>query len=560
MDDTVHGSAKPGVVVVGGGIAGLTAALRLAERGYVVTVYERSDHLGGDLASRRGSEHELDDVYPHMFLNWYGNFWRLVDDHCGGPRSPLHEPRRPHVPAAGELPDVHQADRPVRSARRVLQNIWSGCGSPVDMFLPGYAAIDLVAERLQPTVLLDDISVTGFFHSRPYMTSAAAAFHDEFLTLVWGLRSSQAAASAYHRFLSFNYRDPTPSLWLLRGPSQELLDRAVAPVVRVTRGGGRARHRGHADRPTGSADRANCTSVRRSLAAAARRSTCRPPTSSWPCRLPASPALVRSRRSRAAPGRRRTRSRSWPSSTSCAPSSCRSSRCGSTGGSRVCPAVPSGWPGAASRSPSPTSRRAGAARRRSRTSRSSASRPPTRGHCPVATTTATGRTGTSCCASSPATCPACSRSATAGASRADIDWTRTRYDANNDARLFLNESGSDEWRPTTTHDAIENVCFAGDFCVTDIDMATVEAAVTSGVQAAGAIVVAARVGATRGRAHAAHVRRVAVPRPALLARARRTRGEGVVDAPSMPCGRPPALPSVWAGALRHAWRRPTPQR
>ena len=32
------------------------------------------------------------------------------------------------------------------------------------------------------------------------------------------------------------------------------------------------------------------------------------------------------------------------------------------------------------------------------------------------------------------------------------------------------------------------MCFAGDFCVTGIDMATVEAAVTSGVQAARAIV------------------------------------------------------------------------
>jgi phytoene dehydrogenase-like protein len=31
-------SAAPGVVVVGGGVAGLTAALRLAERGYRVTL------------------------------------------------------------------------------------------------------------------------------------------------------------------------------------------------------------------------------------------------------------------------------------------------------------------------------------------------------------------------------------------------------------------------------------------------------------------------------------------------------------------------------------------
>jgi hypothetical protein len=77
----------------------------------------------------------------------------------------------------------------------------------------------------------------------------------------------------------------------------------------------------------------------------------------------------------------------------------------------------------------------------------------------------------------------------------DIDWTQTRYDANDDARLFLNEAGSDIWRPTTTSDAIDNVCFAGDYCVTEVDIATVEAAVTSGAQAAQAIVARRGVGA-----------------------------------------------------------------
>ena len=39
------------VAIAGGGIAGLTAALRLSQRGYQVTLYEEKPWLGGNLGS-----------------------------------------------------------------------------------------------------------------------------------------------------------------------------------------------------------------------------------------------------------------------------------------------------------------------------------------------------------------------------------------------------------------------------------------------------------------------------------------------------------------------------
>src|SRR5205807_2325543 len=33
----------------------------------------------------------------------------------------------------------------------------------------------------------------------------------------------------------------------------------------------------------------------------------------------------------------------------------------------------------------------------------------------------------------------------------DIDWKRTRYDPNDDAQLFINQAGSDVWRPSTRY-------------------------------------------------------------------------------------------------------------
>lgn len=62
------------VLVAGGGLAGLSAALELAERGYEVTVRERSSVLGGRLATR-----DLDTAVgpfrvEHGLHMWFGNY------------------------------------------------------------------------------------------------------------------------------------------------------------------------------------------------------------------------------------------------------------------------------------------------------------------------------------------------------------------------------------------------------------------------------------------------------------------------------------------------------
>src|SRR5947209_617442 len=85
-------SEAPTVTVAGGGIAGLTAALRLAERGYGVKLYEQKPVLGGNLASRRAAGGVHLDVYPHMYGNWYHNFWRLLGDASGLEREQLFVP------------------------------------------------------------------------------------------------------------------------------------------------------------------------------------------------------------------------------------------------------------------------------------------------------------------------------------------------------------------------------------------------------------------------------------------------------------------------------------
>jgi hypothetical protein len=77
----------------------------------------------------------------------------------------------------------------------------------------------------------------------------------------------------------------------------------------------------------------------------------------------------------------------------------------------------------------------------------------------------------------------------------DVDWERTVYEPNEDVTLFLNETGTDVWRPHAACPGVENLCFAGDFCANDIGMTTIESAVAGGLEAAKVIVERHGIGA-----------------------------------------------------------------
>ncbi|MEQ4209235.1 FAD-dependent oxidoreductase [Actinopolymorpha sp. B9G3] len=80
--DHAASSETPRVAVVGGGIAGVTAAVALAERGIAITVYEREPHLGGRLAGwpttlRDGSTATMSRGF-HAFFRQYYNLRALL--------------------------------------------------------------------------------------------------------------------------------------------------------------------------------------------------------------------------------------------------------------------------------------------------------------------------------------------------------------------------------------------------------------------------------------------------------------------------------------------------
>ncbi len=80
---TGAGASLPRVCVVGGGIAGMTTALHLADRGFRVTLKEAKDHLGGKLGSwpvqlKTGETVHTEHGF-HAFFRHYYNFNRVLD-------------------------------------------------------------------------------------------------------------------------------------------------------------------------------------------------------------------------------------------------------------------------------------------------------------------------------------------------------------------------------------------------------------------------------------------------------------------------------------------------
>jgi NAD(P)-binding Rossmann-like domain len=476
----------PHVTVAGGGLAGLTAALRLAERGYRVKLYEQKPWLGGDVASRPAVQGPGLDVYPHMYLSWYHNFWQLLADATGDERSDrflavsgVKQLRRGEYPRFTGLTDTF-------SPWRFFQNVFSGVGPPADMFVFAYSGIDLLAERLNPTMRLDNVSVTGFLQARPYMTERAAEACDSFITTVWALPSYLTSAEDYRSFLAYSFVQHTPAFWLAKDSAERQVVRPVTDAleahgveivtsVRVSRvsctdgrvtsiGLQRARFDENADAWVGEAE--EWTEDVDELVLAV------PPD-----------ALLQLIRT-GDPGTRLVEAEPKLAEVS----RLRSQRIPIlhlyfTKKLRHIPIEPVGL----------------------------FASPLALAFTDISQTwegvpTFAGRTVLSLSASDPYGLPGTDPHDDAQAmlvelaeyldfdpgtewgESSDIDWHLTRFEPNADAELFVNETGTDVWRPAADLDTIANIALAGDFCANRIGLTTIESAVTTGLEAARVIV------------------------------------------------------------------------
>lgn len=220
-------AASPSVAIVGGGLSGMTAALRLAQRGYSVTLFEKDAVLGGNVASHLEGG-LLHDVYPHMLCDWYDNLWSIIEDDLGCRREELCEPRQYCLsldPGPGDPKERYHRLYNGSSLYDDWRNLLSGSQPIPDMFLFAYSSLDLAIHQFDTSKLLDRYSVNGFLRSQPYITERAAFITDSLLMEVWSIHSENTSAESYRDFLraGLRFSGGSPFMWLLRGPSEEML-------------------------------------------------------------------------------------------------------------------------------------------------------------------------------------------------------------------------------------------------------------------------------------------------------------------------------------------------
>ena len=109
------------VAVIGGGIAGIAAAVKLHLQGFNVTLFEKAAKLGGNLSSNSPDDSNgLQDVYPHIFADWYKEFWYLLEKDLGISRKDHFAPQRTIHMALP--PEDHEPERKRFSADTLLEH------------------------------------------------------------------------------------------------------------------------------------------------------------------------------------------------------------------------------------------------------------------------------------------------------------------------------------------------------------------------------------------------------------------------------------------------------
>ncbi len=483
--------SPPKVVVVGGGLAGLTAALRLRQSGFDVTLLEATSTLGGNLSSEtvNGLSH---DVYPHMFCEWYSNFWAILDNDLGIKREEAFSPRmgvKMRTKGASEYIELHNATTP----EAVWANLTSGALSFPDMFLLGFSMLDLAATPFdrRSSQQLERLDVNGFIYSRGYSTNRMARLQNYILMVIWSIQSVTTAAVSYQDFIkhTLTFPHPSPFAWLLKTdtetgiiqPLARKLDtlgceiRLNSEVVRVELDG---------DAPLVSL---------KSAMAGTESETLRPDFV-----ILATPAPVLAKLVMSGSTGRRIAER--------APALAKLQTL-----TTVAIPVVDVW--FKSRLPDMPSEQVGLAGSPADLTFLDLSQLWTAPEMSDRTVLALASSDASALPSLEPHeqahlmikglhdyLPVFEPGDRWGDPKSDIDWEKSHFSANENHRLFMDTVGSWESRPRATCEGLKRVFFAGDFCRTDVDMATVEAAVQSGLQAALAVqgADAAMTGATRG--------------------------------------------------------------
>jgi isorenieratene synthase len=206
---------KPGVraVVIGGGIAGVTAALLLAERGLAVTLVERDAQLGGRLAawphtlpdgSRQMVEHGFHGFF-RQYYNWH-NILRRID-----PQLRFLRPAGRYPVISRQWPEENFSGLPKRPPANLLALVLRSPSLRLRELrgVDGQAALPLLSYSAEETYrLFDHLSAADFLDALGMPERARANLFDVFAHSFFNHQEEMSAAEMIMQFHFYFLRNP----------------------------------------------------------------------------------------------------------------------------------------------------------------------------------------------------------------------------------------------------------------------------------------------------------------------------------------------------------------
>ena len=214
--------ARPHVVVIGGGVAGMTAALELSGGACDVTLLEARSELGGKLGGTDVGGRVHEHGY-HFFADYCVNLLELFERL--GLSGELEAREAVKFLRRGQFPAMREMRNPA-SDRYFWHNAYNGPVEWPHYVLYAYSVMDLLLAEFQESDFLDLVSVNSYLASKPYMTVDAALLHQQSLLKTLSLASYRTAISSYQRGMRYPMAYPEP---MMRVMTKNSLDGFIRP-------------------------------------------------------------------------------------------------------------------------------------------------------------------------------------------------------------------------------------------------------------------------------------------------------------------------------------------
>ena len=211
------------VIVVGGGLAGMVVSRELRQRGWKVTLLERSMRLGGKAGSDLKNGRLVEHGY-HVFPKWYPNVRGILDRiHVQ-----LIDFDRYHFLLPGGYPKRVTVLGP-SGFRAMFHYVFNGLLPWYHNLLYIYSVLDMLSRPLSDKKALDKVSQIGLIRSKWYTSESVADMGQENVLKASAIPVYDLSAMTAKRIAGYWVKQASPFLSILPGDLQTVF---INPQVR----------------------------------------------------------------------------------------------------------------------------------------------------------------------------------------------------------------------------------------------------------------------------------------------------------------------------------------